>query len=135
VKSIIRRALVKIILALSIVLVAQAQDDLAPNQSRFIAEEIAAEINSPFCPGRLLRDCPSSAAQSLKTDIQNWIASGKSKEEVKSNLLAKFGEEINPLPSFIGFNALAWIAPFLFVLFAIIGGIVWLIKHKPFLKS
>ncbi len=130
--SIIGVVLVSITLLFRIVLVVQAQEVITPHESRSIAEEIAAEINSPFCPGRLLRDCPSSAAQSLKTDIQNWIASGKTKEEVKSSLLTKFGEEINPLPSFIGFNVLAWIAPFLFIIIAAIGGIFWLVRHKPF---
>lgn len=80
------------------------------------ADEIIGITMSPFCPGRLLPDCPTEAAAGLKTEIRNEIAAGKSKEDVILNLKERFGEQIIALPSLKGVGLLAYGVPIIFLL-------------------
>ena len=91
-----------------------------------IAKEIYAEVYSPFCPGRLLQDCPSSSANELKIQIKNDLASGQTKTEVIQALLEKYGKELGALPSVSGFSSLAWIIPIFFVLLGLVVIRSWL---------
>ena len=95
-----------------------------------VVDEIAAEINSPFCPGRLLRDCPSTAAHSLKEQIKERLAKGESKSQIREALIEQYGSDINPLPETAGFGLVAWLAPVFFLGFSLLGGLLWLIRRK-----
>lgn len=88
-----------------------AESSLAASE----AQSIFGEVNSPFCPGRLLRDCPSSAAVSLKEEISAQLAAGRTKEEIKAELFKRYGNEVNPLPEASGFASLAWWGPLVFL--------------------
>lgn len=83
---------------------------------------VVDRINSPFCPGRLLRDCPSSGADKLKEEIADLARSNRSASKIKQILFEKYGDDINPMPSgTVGY--FAWILPaiiFLGVLIVII---------------
>ena len=85
------------------------------------ASQVEGYLLSPFCPGRLLKDCPSSGAADLKKEIRTEVASGKSPEAVRDALLEKYGGSIRAAPKTSGFGLVAWIVPFIFLL---IGGFV-----------
>lgn len=71
---------------------------------------VVDRINSPFCPGRLLRDCPSSGADKLKVEIADLARSNRSASKIKETLFEKYGDDINPMPSgTVGY--FAWILP------------------------
>ena len=80
------------------------------------SEEIFSTVMSPYCSGRLLRDCPSSAAAELKDRIRERVESGESKEDITQSLVSMFGDEIRAAPPFNGFGVLAWIIPFVMLL-------------------
>ncbi len=84
------------------------------------AAEIYSEILSPYCPGRALKDCPSSAADELKNEILTKLESGSSKDTVLNELYKKFGEQINANPRNQGFGRLAWLLPPSFFIFGIL---------------
>lgn len=75
-----------------------------------IADEIAAQIQSPFCPGKMLRDCPSSSAGELREEIRAMFESGKTRDEVMQILYQRYGDDIAAVPqgsmAYIG-----WITP------------------------
>jgi cytochrome c-type biogenesis protein CcmH/NrfF len=85
-----------------------------------IAESVYSEINSPFCKGKLLRDCPSSGASGLKQEVVDLAAQGKTKEEIISALYARYGDEIRAVPSSSFIGKLAWLVPFLFMAIVLI---------------
>lgn len=89
-------------------------------------EAIAATVMSPYCPGRLLRDCPSGQAAQLKTDIHNRLEAGESSTQIIDDLIAKFGEELRAAPKAEGFGLLAWVTPFFFLIAGMIIAFVWL---------
>jgi cytochrome c-type biogenesis protein CcmH len=90
------------------------------------AAEVFQSVLSPFCPGRLLRDCPSGAAQELKDKIRAMIVEGKPRAEIESYLFALYGDTIRSVPPRHGFGNVAWWGPAVFVLIGlgILG--VWL---------
>ena len=81
---------------------------------------------SPYCPGRLLKDCPSGQAFELKDKISARLQSGETTQAVVDDLINTFGDEIRAAPLAKGFGIVAWVAPGLFLL---IGGLmifIWL---------
>jgi cytochrome c-type biogenesis protein CcmH/NrfF len=83
--------------------------------SKQVAESVFSEINSPFCKGKLLRDCPSTGASGLKEEIRILATEGKTKDEIISTLYSRYGDEIRAVPSSSIVGKVAWIVPFLFI--------------------
>lgn len=97
---------------------------------RKIFNSVESNILSPFCPGRLLKDCPSSAARGLKSEIKKQVLSGRSPEEIIHVLTLQYGEDLRAAPSHSGFGLLAWYMPIAFLL---IGGLIllrWIVSQK-----
>lgn len=90
------------------------------------ANSIFKAVLSPFCPGRLLRDCPSTAAHELKDKIRGMIVEGKPRAEIENYLFALYGDTIRSVPPKHGFGNVAWWGPGVFLLIGlgILG--VWL---------
>jgi cytochrome c-type biogenesis protein CcmH/NrfF len=93
-------------------------------------QDIAAEVISPFCPGRLLRDCPSTSARELMTEIEARLTHGESKQQIKDDLITKYGDTIRAQPQFSGTGVLAWLAPFIFLALTLVGLALFLAKSK-----
>ena len=75
------------------------------------AYELAAELMSPFCPGRTLADCPSPAAASIRMWIVVQAAAGRTRDDVQEELFAKYGDAMRPAPRAEGFGLTAYIVP------------------------
>lgn len=88
--------------------------------------KIAHTVLSPYCPGRLLSDCPSKAASDLKKEIYKKLDSGMSPEAVVEDLYMTFGDKIRAVPATHGFGLFAWIAPFAFLLLGGLALFLWL---------
>jgi cytochrome c-type biogenesis protein CcmH/NrfF len=77
--------------------VAHAQkkyDEAAPDPEAVrMANEVSHEVMSPFCPGKTLAMCTSSAAADVRRDIQKMAASGMEKEKIKETVIEEYGEE------------------------------------------
>ena len=102
---------------------AHAQDISLLQESE---QKISSQVMSPFCPGRLLSDCPSSAASDLRTSIRDMLSEGKTDEEIKDHLYALYGDEIRAAPPTQGFGLLAWTIPFVFLCFGGMVVSIWL---------
>ena len=100
-------------------------DRFSPDQTRAF-EEVQGNVMSPYCPGRLLRDCPSTAARDLKLEIKQRILSGESAEVIIESLLEDFGEEMRAVPETSGIGMLAWVAPAAFLLVGLVVLLLWI---------
>jgi cytochrome c-type biogenesis protein CcmH len=80
-----------------------------------VVEEVFSELNSPFCKGRLLRDCPSSGAQELKNDVRKLAKEGVTTQEIIDKLYVKYGDEIRAVPKDGVVGIIAWLGPFIFL--------------------
>jgi cytochrome c-type biogenesis protein CcmH/NrfF len=91
-----------------------------------VANEVSAEVMSPFCDGVTLHDCPSQAALDLRDQIQTWAEDGWSKSRIIDELEDRFGPGIHATPQdsegvgawalpvgalLAGIALLAWLAP------------------------
>lgn len=75
------------------------------------AYNLAAELLSPYCPGRTLADCPSQDAQTLRVWLITQAAAGRSRADVEAELVDRFGEEILAAPPTRGFGLTAYVVP------------------------
>jgi cytochrome c-type biogenesis protein CcmH len=96
-----------------------AQDRREVNRA---AEEIYNSVMSPFCPGRLLANCPSSQAADLRDRIREQLAAGETKENVIDGLYAIWGEEVLGARR----NAVAWLVPVAVIVVAGLLLVAWL---------
>lgn len=109
------RFLLALLLAVAVVPASLFGVDLDPAQEQEAAA-IFESVLSPFCPGRLLRDCPSTAAHELKDKIRGMVVEGKSRADIQSYLFALYGNGIRSVPAHEGFGNVAWWAPTVFLL-------------------
>ena len=90
--------------------------------------ELAHELMSPYCPGRTLAECPSGKADTLRMWLHVQEASGRSLDEVKAELVERFGDGVLSAPRPEGFGLAAYLLP---VLAFLTGGlVVWHFLRK-----
>jgi len=92
--------------------------------------EIFDSFMSPFCPGRLLRDCPSSQASELKRKIESQFKAGVTEEVVINDLVTTYGNEVRAAPLPKDFGLVGWLAPFAFLLGGLLTFAIWLRYKK-----
>jgi cytochrome c-type biogenesis protein CcmH/NrfF len=66
---------------------------------------------SPYCPGRALSQCPSSAAEELRLWIIQQENSGASRDSVERALLARYGDILLQAPKPEGVGLIAYFVP------------------------
>ncbi len=101
--------------------VPQPSAQLAIGEVHPEAAALIDQIMSPFCPGLILTNCPTLAADSLRRAIRERFNAGASRAQVMKELSATYGEAIRSAPDRSGFGLLAWVVPGSIVL---IGGLV-----------
>ena len=108
-------------------------DDQFTHEQHLVFEEVQGNILSPYCPGRLLKDCPSSAARDLKLNIKKQILAGRTSDEILEALLEEYGDEVRAAPKAQGIGLLAWVVPGLFLLLGLGLILIWIIQQtkKP----
>ncbi len=62
-------------------------------QAEQLAQDLARELPSPYCPGRTISSCPSEAARELEDDILTLAMQGKDRTEIEAILVQRFGED------------------------------------------
>jgi cytochrome c-type biogenesis protein CcmH len=86
------------------------------------ANEIYNTVMSPFCPGRLLANCPSAEAADLRNSVKEQLAAGATKDQVLEELYAVWGEEVLGAPR----GPVAWMVPIGVLVLGALLLIVWL---------
>jgi cytochrome c-type biogenesis protein CcmH/NrfF len=80
--------------------------------------EIEGEVMCPIC-GTLLELSDSPQAQREKVYVAKLAAAGKSKAEIKDDLVAQYGPSVLALPKASGFDLTAYLVPVLAILIAV----------------
>jgi cytochrome c-type biogenesis protein CcmH len=96
-------------------------------QARY--EKLVAEVRCVTCQNQNIKDSNAFIASDLRREIRRMIGEGKSNEEIKDFLVARYGDFVLYRPRFEGKTLALWIAPFLLVLF---GGfaLVRVVRHR-----
>ncbi|HET9063564.1 MAG TPA: cytochrome c-type biogenesis protein [Candidatus Binatia bacterium] len=90
------------------------------------AARVTGSVMSPFCPGRLISDCPSPAAIELREQIRKRIAAGETAEAIKAELLETYGEFVRAAPTAEGFDLAAWLVPPIALALATVAVMLWM---------
>ena len=97
---------------------AAASPTLAVGEVDPNAASLIDQIMSPFCPGLILTNCPTLAADSLRRAIRDRFTAGATRDQVVKELHAMYGDAISAAPARTGLGLLAWIVPALGILVA-----------------
>lgn len=90
------------------------------------AARVSGSVMSPFCPGRLIADCPSPAAIELREQIRKRIAAGETADAIKAELLETYGEFVRAAPTAEGFDLAAWLVPPIALALAAVAVMLWM---------
>ena len=82
--------------------------------------ELAAELRCVVCQNQSLLESDSEIAKDLKNIILEMYLSGKSKKEIKSFLVDRYGEFILFKPKMNKSNLILWFAPILSLLIIVL---------------
>ena len=100
-----------------------AQADSAPaaemtdgQQMRY--QDLLRELRCLVCQNQSLFDSPAGLAQDLKSHIQAMMINGASDEEIKQDLLSRYGEFILYKPPLTAQTMVLWFLPFVLLLLA-----------------
>lgn len=93
-----------------------------------VANQISAEIMSPFCPGVTLHDCPSDSAVALRDRITEMARDGYGREAILAELEREYGPSIRAVPERRGSGLVAWLLPILATLGA--AAVAWVLVRR-----
>jgi cytochrome c-type biogenesis protein CcmH len=100
----------RIAFVIALVIACAAAGTAAASEERPTLAELEREIICPTCHTTLdLSNSP--IADRMRAFISSRIAAGDAKSEIKSKLVAQFGEAVLAAPPKKGFNLLAWVLP------------------------
>ena len=114
----------KIILLIYILLITS----LFAETNKFEALEIYKNLRCLICQGQSIADSNSDFAATIKLVVNDQINEGKTKDEIYSFLISKYGEWIVYQPTFNKNNFLLWVLPYL--AFTLGGFIIFFIVRK-----
>lgn len=112
-------AAVLALLALLAVRVAWAVDATPPlpdpqQQQRYLA--LTHELRCVECQNESIADSPVSLAADLRREVHDLVAAGRSDEQIRDYMVARYGEFILFRPRMDWHNAWLWSAPVLLLL-------------------
>jgi cytochrome c-type biogenesis protein CcmH len=101
----------------------------AAPQPKVAISDIEDEVMCPVC-GTLLELADSPQARREKAFVAALIAEGKSKDQVKDELVAQYGDRVLALPKDDGFGLAAYLVPIAIVLIALAAGLFFVPKWR-----
>ncbi len=97
-------------LALSVAVLLVAAPAARAAQPQTSLPDVEDEVMCTIC-GTLLELSDSPQAQREKAFIRHLIAEGKTKQQIKDDLVAQYGEEVLATPPASGFDLSAYVVP------------------------
>lgn len=123
----IQPVLRSLLLSMTLVTAVLAQE---PTQVDDQARELFRSLMSPYCPGSLLAECPSSQAAVLRDSVRARLRRGQTPEQIETYLVGVYGPQILASPPFAGMGTLPWVGAAALV----VGGLaaaVWWMRRQP----
>ena len=94
---------------------------LYSNEEKVKLLEIYKNLRCLVCQGQSIADSNSDFAATIKLVVQDQVNEGKTKNEIYTFLISKYGEWIVYQPTFNKSNLLLWILPYFIF---IVGGLI-----------
>ena len=115
----IRTCFVALLLALPM---AHAQEiDALPTpelQQRY--DELTHELRCMQCQNQSIADSPVGLASDLRRDVREQLLAGRSDDEIRATMVARYGNVILFRPPFERSTAWVWLAPFVLLILGLI---------------
>ena len=90
-----------------------------PNaQAEMRAKSLMREIRCVVCQSESIADSPAEVARDMRLFIREDIASGASDDEIKANLVVRYGEAVLMEPPLTAGTILLWGGPWIVLLLA-----------------
>jgi len=119
-----RALLAVLILALAWPAMAQ-EAQLADPQLEQRARDLAREIRCVVCQAQSVADSDADIAKDMRILIREQIAAGRSDQEIRDYLVARYGDFVLFEPPFKASTYVLWIGPFALFGLALLGTVVF----------
>jgi cytochrome c-type biogenesis protein CcmH len=96
-------------------------------QARY--EAITKELRCLVCQNETIADSNASLAVDLRREVHRMIAEGKTDDEIKEFMLARYGDFVLYKPRMTGKNFVLWAAPVLLLLFGVFAAMRFIRKR------
>ena len=87
-------------------------------QARY--DDLSHELRCMQCQNQSIADSPVGLASDLRRDVREQLLAGKSDEEIRDSMVARYGNFILFRPPFEPRTAWVWIAPFALLLLGLV---------------
>lgn len=95
--------------------------------------DISSELMCPVCSGQSVSESNAQLAKDMRATIKRQLEQGKSKEQILSYFVDRYGETVLSSPPAKGFNIIIWIIPTFGIL--IVGLILGTFVYKSKIQS
>ena len=109
------------VVAAALVIGAGGSDDRTDAER---VDAITGEVRCPTCQGLSAAESSAPAARAVRTFVEEQVEAGRSDDEIKAALAARFGKDILLRPEAGGVSGLVWALPVI-VLVAGAGGLAF----------
>lgn len=92
-------------------LVVGTRGDGRPSTPEARVESITQEVRCPTCQGLSAADSTAPAAQAVRTFVAEQVRAGRSDDEIRAELVARYGRDILLRPEAGGVAGLVWVLP------------------------
>jgi cytochrome c-type biogenesis protein CcmH/NrfF len=100
-----------VVIAVGIYSVGLIAADSAPKTPDERAYSIKETTLCPICDGQNVLESNAPIATSIRARIDEWVADDRSDAEIRAELAAIFGDDVNSIPPSSGWGALVWVIP------------------------
>jgi len=107
----------------------------APQNNEETAHELEAILIAPCCWSQPVSQHYSEAADQIRREVREFLAAGKSKQAILDYYVSKYGERILASPRPRGFNLLAYVLPWVFLLAGMTIVVIFLKKRISLLPD
>ena len=105
--------LLALLLSAGSALAETGRDLTAAEQARWQA--LSEGFRCPTCQGGSIADSPAGLSADLRGEVRSQIVAGKTDQEIRDFMVARYGDFISYEPPLTGTTAILWFTPFLFV--------------------
>jgi cytochrome c-type biogenesis protein CcmH/NrfF len=98
--------------------------DSGPSTQAERVDAIARTIKCPPCAGESVYESRHPTARAIRTDIARQVREGRADDVVRTDLAARFGDDVVLVPATSGVEGLLWVLPVVAAVLAATGLVV-----------
>ncbi len=83
-------------------------------------QQLSGELRCPKCQNQNIADSNAPIAQDLRRLLYEQLEAGADDEQIRDDMVSRYGEFVRYRPSFSGATAILWLAPILLLLAGIV---------------